>query len=203
MHNSIFTETSTLPFVLPSSSLIKQARLLANQLGAINNSHTKGRGNVAGYMGELADIQYLVGSDHVSHEEGEAKYKRDILYNGYTIESKTKRRMFDPRPDFEASQDRLSSHQNSDIILFNSITFGKELKPLFINGRKIKQYSHPLKIWLVGWVFREDFYKKAFKVKKGYVDPSNKNETSADKWNIFHKDLTPVTELLNIKNEKS
>jgi hypothetical protein len=203
MIDSIFTDINMPPFILPNKDMIAEARLLSKQLGVIRNSRTQGIGSVAGYMGELADVQYLVGSEHVSHEEGEEKYKRDILYKGYTIESKTKRRMFDPKPNFEASEDGASSHQNSDIILFNSITFGKELKPLSIDGRAIKQYANPLKIWLVGWISREDFYKKAFRVSKGYIDPSNQNYCSADKWNIYHEELNPLTELLNIKNEKS
>ena len=167
-----------LPF---DDRMIKDARGWSTSVGSIKNSITKGKGNAAGRLGEIALANYLL-VDTQDHKE------YDIIYKGKTIEIKTKRRTVAPLGFYEGSVARTSTHQNPDHYAFISLEFkdsgfyGKPAKGMKRRGGK--WYKNLQKIWLCGDIDAEEFWKKARLMKKGDRDKSNNFTTHVDMFNI-------------------
>tara|TARA_B100001063_G_scaffold198619_1_gene191235 strand:+ start:130 stop:660 length:531 start_codon:yes stop_codon:yes gene_type:complete len=164
-------------------SMIDNAIKKAEELGSINNSITSGRGNLAGYLAEIALTKYL-GCKNISCDKGRDKYDYDLIKDGRKIDVKTKRRTVDPKPFFEVSIAGTSKHQKTDTYAFISITF-KEKRGM---GSKAQYYGVE-SIWLCGFMSKEDYFDKAIFWKKGAVDPSNGFKVHADMYNIPISDL--------------
>ena len=73
-----------------NQKMIEKAQDWAKYLGSINNSITKGAGNLAGRLGELALANHL----GVCVEDDK---DYDLWYNGEKVEVKTKRRNVPPQ----------------------------------------------------------------------------------------------------------
>jgi len=159
-------------------SMIDEAVKKAEELGSINNSITSGRGNLAGYLAEIALTKYL-GCKNISCDKGRDKYDYDLIKDGRKIDVKTKRRTVDPKPFFEVSIAGTSKHQKTDTYAFISITF-KEKRGM---GSKAQYYGVE-SIWLCGFMSKEDYFDKAIFWKKGVVDPSNGFKVHADMYNM-------------------
>jgi len=159
-------------------SMIDNAVKKAEDLGSINNSITSGRGNLAGYLAEIALTKYL-GCKNISCDKGRDKYDYDLIKDGRKIDVKTKRRTVDPKPFFEVSIAGTSKHQKTDTYAFISITF-KEKRGM---GSKAQYYGVE-SIWLCGFMSKEDYFDKAIFWKKGAVDPSNGFKVHADMYNM-------------------
>lgn len=154
-----------LPF---NNQLIQQAQKWAEELGELNNSITKGRGNLAGRVGELAFARYLgvVLLDMKDY---------DLTYKGEKLEVKTKRRTATPLPHYDVSIPATSAHQRPDRYVFISLEFERK------SGRS---YYGLQKIWLVGDMGADEYFKKAHKYTKGVYTGSNRFLTLADMWNM-------------------
>lgn len=170
-----------LPF---TSSQVSRARKKAEKLGSLYNSITKGKGNLAGYLGEIVTAKYIEGK-LISCNKGSDKFKFDLKWNGKTIECKTKRRSVDPLPEYDASIADASTHQTPDIYAFLSITIDKKTK-------KIK------KVWLCGFITKEDFFNKAEFIKRNTWDKSNGFRCKQDMWNLPYSELAQDINLLDI-----
>jgi hypothetical protein len=175
--------------------MISEAQQKAKELGEINNSITKGGGNVAGYLGEASIANYIM-ANNVSCELGRSKYDRDLIkYRGESesgLEVKTKRRTANPKPYYDASIADTSKHQQPDYYLFLSITFGRSTKD---HPRK---YYDPLSVWFCGFMERDEYFKKAKLWKKGDVDESNDFTTKVDMYNLPYSELIDPKEFFNI-----
>jgi len=158
--------------------MIEEAREKAQSLGSINNSITKGGGNIAGYLAEIALNEYIKG-ENLSCSKGRLKYDFDLLKGQNKIEVKTKRRTVDPEPHYEVSIATTSEHQRPDFYAFISITFAKK------RGKGKSATYHGLKnIWLCGFLSREEFFSKAKFIRKGELDPSNGFICHQDMYNL-------------------
>ena len=149
-----------------TQEMIDQALQWANDLGGIKNSITKGRGNLAGRLGEVALANHL-SVDVQDHRE------YDLVYNGRSIEVKTKRRTVPPLGFYEVSVAKTSKHQNPDLYAFISMEFDRKE-----NG----SYFGLKNIWLCG--YSGDYFKKAKHMKKGDRDESNGFTTLVDMYNL-------------------
>jgi len=154
-----------LPF---NNQLIQQAQKWAEELGELNNSITKGRGNLAGRVGELAFARYLgvVLLDMKDY---------DLTYKGEKLEVKTKRRTATPLPHYDVSIPATSTHQRPDRYVFISLEFER---------KRERSYYGLQKIWLVGDIGADEYFKKAHKYTKGVYTGSNRFLTLADMWNM-------------------
>ncbi len=170
-----------LPF---DSGTISRAKQFANDLGKLKNSITGGAGNKAGYLGEIALADYLK-ADLVSNDS----YSFDIVYNGQSMEVKTKRRTIDPKKHFEVSVAETSRHQKPDLYAFISITFKTVL-----DFRGQKRYKNPVSIWLCGTYDAERYFENAKFVKVNEVDSSNGFKCLTNMYNL------PISELWIEKN---
>ncbi len=159
-------------------SMMDEAIKKAEALGSINNSITSGKGNLAGYLAEIA-LSADLGCKNISCDSGNEKYNYDLIKNNLKIDVKTKRRTVDPKPFYEVSIAGTSKHQKADVYAFISITF-KEKRGM---GSKAQYYGVE-SIWLCGFMSKEDYFDKAIFWKKGAIDPSNGFKVHADMYNM-------------------
>ena len=142
-----------LPF---DNKMIREATNWAENLGGIYNSITKGDGNYAGRLGELALTKHL-------SVEVEDHKDYDIIYEGKKIEVKTKRRAVEPKPDYTVNIAATSLHQKPDIYAFLSMEY--------LDRDSGGNYTDLLHIWLCGYKNSEQFFEEASFWPKGHPDP--------------------------------
>jgi len=145
----------------------KRAWRKAREMGVINNSIMKGDGNIAGFLGEEVANYFLCGIINNT-------YDYDIVTDDATWDVKTKRCTSPPKPYYDCSVANYNTNQKCDNYIFVRI----ENK----NGRWGRA-------WVLGWLPHEEYYKKARKLTKGEIDPSNGFVVRADCHNVAIKDL--------------
>jgi len=148
--------------------MVKSALNWADGCGSLKNSITKGKGNVAGRLGELAFASY-VGADIADD------YNFDLVLKGEKIEVKTKRRTVPPKDGYEVSVASTSLHQNPDRYVFISIRF---------KSKKGFNYYGLQDVWLCGDMSAKEYIEKSWVWKKGEMDESNKFVTLVDMHNM-------------------
>lgn len=150
-----------------------RASILANDLGELRNSITGGAGNIIGFIGETLLGQYL-GIEPVH------SYDYDfVLPDGRTVDVKTKATTVMPKADYDCSVAAYNTKQKCDIYLF---------------CRVLNNLS---KGWILGWVPREEFYERAERLNKGFLDKSNGFRVKANCYNIKINELYDVEKLKN------
>ena len=142
-----------LPF---DDKIIREATEWAENLGGIYNSITKGDGNYAGRLGELALAKHL-GVEVEDHKD------YDLIYNDSKVEVKTKRRATKPKPNYTVNIASTSRHQKPDTYAFLSVEYS--------DRDSGGNYSDLLKIWLCGYKFADQFFEEAEFWPKGTPDP--------------------------------
>ena len=143
-----------------SLEMLDAARQKAKELGKLNNSILKGKGNLAGFLGEQIALSFLGG-------EWQNTYEYDILLSdGEKVDVKTKQTSVTPLPEYDCSVAKYNTKQLCDSYAFvrvrNDFTVG----------------------WYLGKINKEDFLQKAVFMKKGDVDPSNNYRVRADCYNL-------------------
>ena len=151
---------------------IQEATLLANNMGTLQNSITKGQGNVHGFLGEIITSKFL--KSKLSNT-----YDYDIIYNNLKIDVKTKRVTTPPKDYYECSVASLNTKQLCDIYVFTRI-----LKDM-------------TKGWLLGYINKKDYFDKAILLKKGDIDPSNNWKLLTDCYNLPINKLNNIEKLIN------
>ena len=132
-----------LPF---DDKIIREATEWAENLGGIYNSITKGDGNYAGRLGELALAKHL-GVEVEDHKD------YDLIYNDSKVEVKTKRRATKPKSNYTVNIASTSRHQKPDTYAFLSVEYS--------DRDSGGNYSDLLKIWLCGYKSAEQFFEEA------------------------------------------
>lgn len=157
--------------IKPTEEQKKLAHKLANEMGSIKNSITKGEGNAAGFLAELVVASLL---------DGQAKSTKDydiITKDGKTIDVKTKRTKVPPRDYYECSIAKTSLHQNCDYYVFT---------------RCLPDGT----IYILGDCSKDNYFKKARELKKGQQDGDNGFIVKADCFNLPILELTNELRLL-------
>ena len=139
-----------------NQKMIGQASQWANDLGGIKNSITRGDGNYAGRLGELALAKHL-------SVEVEDHKDYDLIYNGEMVEVKTKRRATKPKSNYTVNIAATSKHQKPDKYAFLSIEYA--------DRDSGGNYSDLQYIWLCGYKSAEQFFEEAEFWPKGTPDP--------------------------------
>lgn len=140
-----------------NKSMIAEAKEWADDLGSIKNSITKGGGNYAGRLGELALAKHL----SVSELQDNSGY--DIIFNDKKIEVKTKRRATRPKNSYTVNVAKTSRHQKPDYYAFLSLEYADR-----DSGGNYSDLQH---IWLCGYKSQADFFDVAEFWPKGTLDP--------------------------------
>jgi hypothetical protein len=147
----------------------------SKKLGILNNSIRSGNGNLAGFLGEECVLNAISGSLKSN------TYDYDILIGDKRFEVKTKDRTVAPRPEYECSIPNYNTKQLADYYIFVSLL------------RKNNDY---LKGYVLGYMSKDEYFKKATLLKKGDIDKSNNFTVKADCWNL------KINELHQIKGNK-
>ena len=153
--------------------MLKEAREWASSVGGIKNSITKGEGNIAGRLGELAVSKYL----GVPIEDA---VDYDLIYKGERLEVKTIRRSVPPKPSYAANVSISSAHQSPDRYVFVSIEYDKRVK-----GKYVKL----LNVWLCGDKDAEEYMEQAYLEKRGKTNPFTGFVALRDQYVVEIKDL--------------
>jgi hypothetical protein len=150
----------------------QQAWRKSREMGKLKNSIMKGDGNIAGFLGEAVANEVLCGI--ISNT-----FDYDIMTDDTTWDVKTKRCTSPPKDFYDCSVADYNTTQDCDNYIFVRI----ENK----NGRWGRA-------WVLGWLPKDKYYKKARKLTKGQKDPSNGFIVRADCHNVAIKDLNKFEE---------
>jgi len=168
-------EPTTTPYYLTTvkipdakrRELLHEAANWSRSLGSLRGSIESGDGNVAGRFGELV-FQDLFGG-RIADE-----YDYDLVYNGFTIDVKTKRRTVGAKPHYEASIADWNPDQDCDLYYFMSVRVGDD------------PYRH---VDLLGYISPDDYHDAATFHEAGDRDPANGFRFSADCYNLPYNKL--------------
>ena len=129
--------------------MLADASNRAKELGILKNSISKGKGNVAGMLGEEIVLKVLGG-------KLKSSYDYDIIFpDGSTTDVKTKLTTVKPLPKYSCSVSAYNIRQKCD-----SYTFVRVKKDLTVG-------------WFLGSINKLDFFNEARFVEKGEIDPTN------------------------------
>jgi hypothetical protein len=173
-----------------TQEMIENAQSKAQRLGEINNSITKGRGNIAGFLGEEAVAAHF-GAEIVSCDAGDEKYNYDLWKNGKRIEVKTKRRTAPPLDYYDVSVAKTSEHQRPDLYVFVSLQFSRSQR---VDGHRL--YYGLQGVWVVGVAGPDDYFARAEFWAKGREDEANGFITKVDMYNLPINQLTAPSQVL-------
>jgi len=149
------------------------AQTKAEEMGKLHNSITGGNGNLVGFLGE-AIVANLIGTELIN------TYDYDLIYlDRIKIDVKTKRTDVRPQPYYECSVADFNTKQDCDWYVFTRI---------------LNSCSRG---WVLGFLPKKAFYKKASYHRKGDVDLSNYFIFKADCYNIKIEDLFPLSDIFN------
>src|SRR5687768_8114590 len=127
----------------------------ANIMGPLKNSITGGEKNLIGFLGEQIVAKYL-GIEALN------TYNWDMMYKDKYLEIKTKDTTAYPKGSYEVSVAGYNTTQKCDYYIFTRI-----LTDLSVG-------------WILGYMPRDEYYKKARKLTKGDIDGTNNFEVKAD-----------------------
>lgn len=131
--------------------MIDRASQRAEKMGEIKNSLLKGEGNLHGFLGEEMVLSLFPSCKL----KGTKNY--DIVLedeeNRFNIEVKTKRRNVSPKEFYTCHVSKTSTHQDPDVYFFCQVS-----------------KDPPYDAYVLGWLPKELFYKKAEFRQKGQLD---------------------------------
>ena len=143
-----------------TDSHIDRAKGLAEELGQLMNSITKGEGNLAGFIGEVV-VSDFTGSSHSN------TYDYDlVLPSGKTVDVKTKRTNYPPKDYYDCSVASFNTKQNCDYYSF------------------VRVKNDLSSAWILGFYEKLLYFQDANFHKKGEFDPDNRFTFKADCYNI-------------------
>tara|TARA_R110000824_G_scaffold199900_3_gene383954 strand:- start:27724 stop:28221 length:498 start_codon:yes stop_codon:yes gene_type:complete len=146
----------------------KRAWKKAREMGTIHNSIMRGGGNIAGFLGEEIANAIIDGITNNT-------YDYDITSkSGIKYDVKTKRCTSEPKPFYECSVANFNTKQKCDRYAFVRVEY------------KNKRWG---RAWVLGWLTHDDYFKKAHRLTKGEIDPSNGFMVRADCYNVAIQDL--------------
>lgn len=144
--------------------LSMEAKQEASKVGSLRGSIENGDGNHAGFLGEHAFIEVFGGERHNT-------YDYDILYDGWKVDVKTKRRTVDPKGYYEASIPDYNTEQDCDMYYFVSIN------------------TDTKSVWFCGFMPPSRFYEEATFHEEGDRNLDNGFRYKTDCWNLAYKEM--------------
>ena len=140
--------------------MLMNAMNKSKEMGQLNNSITRGQGNIAGFIGEEVARYVLKGAENNT-------YDYDLITDkGLRVDVKTKRTSVKPRDYYECSVAALNTKQDCDYYAF------------------VRVHNDMHTAWFLGVYPKESYYQDATFLKKGDVDPSNNFTVKSDCYNL-------------------
>ena len=151
--------------VLISDDIKQKAKKKAQDLGKLNNSITKGDGNISGFIGEFLAAEVMNGDVHNTFDYDV------VLKDGTKIDVKTKRTTVKPKDFYECSVAKYNTKQRCD-------------------GYAFVRVKNDLSVgWFLGYLSKDKYFNIAKSLKKGDIDPSNNFVVKADCYNVKISEL--------------
>ena len=135
--------------IVPTADDLKMASDRAAQLGVLPNSFTGGRGRMTGFLGEIAFGNYYKDCCYV----GDTSFTHDFVLDDWKIEVKSKSCSSKPKVEYNVS---VNGGENKEW-----------LNDIFFFTRVNSSYS---RVWLLGWMKRDNFIRRAEYRKAGESD---------------------------------
>jgi hypothetical protein len=148
--------------VTPEDIVISKIR--AEELGVLNQSILNGNGNLTGCIGETVVAKYL-GTDITGN------YDHDIVWNGLRMEVKSKLTSVYPKKEYECSVAAANPNQKCDLYVFTRVHVDMDTA------------------YILGYITKEDFFRKADRLYKGMVCGSNGFVVRENCYNVTISDL--------------
>ena len=145
-----------------TQTMIDRAIDKSIEMGKLNNSITRGEGNIAGFLGEEIANTIIQG-------DSKNTYDYDIVKDNITYDVKTKRCTSKPKPEYDCSVAAFNIKQKCDRYVFVRIENRGEI------------WS---RAWVLGWIEKDEYFKQSRFLKKGDFDPSNNYFVKADCYNL-------------------
>lgn len=140
--------------------MVSNAMKKAKDMGQLNNSITRGQGNIAGFIGEEIARHVLGGMEKNT-------YDYDLITEqGLRVDVKTKRTSVKPKDYYECSVAALNTKQDCDYYAF------------------VRVHNDMHTAWFLGVYPKESYYEHATLLKKGDIDPSNNFTVKSDCYNL-------------------
>lgn len=149
---------------------IKLAEKMSKSMGTLNNSITKGQGNIVGFLGEIIVAEYL---DIILDNT----YDYDLIYKNKKIDVKSKKVTTPPKSYYECSIAALNTKQKCDLYIFTRIT--KDLS----------------RGWILGYLDKEKYLNDSKLLKKDEIDSDNGWKVLTDCYNLPINKLKDIKEL--------
>ena len=149
---------------------IEIARKMSDSMGTLNNSITKGQGNIIGFLGEIIVAQHL--GIVLSNT-----YNYDLIYKDKKIDVKSKKVSTPPRDYYECSVAALNTKQKCNLYVFTRI------KNDLSEG------------WILGYLEKEKYLTDSKFLKKGEIDSDNGWKVLTDCYNLPINKLKDIKEL--------
>jgi hypothetical protein len=151
-----------------TKEMISKASELSKRLGSLKHSIRNGQGNIAGFLGEECVLRAF------PKAQRDNDYNHDLILDNKRLEVKTKDRTVVPRQYYECSVPAYNTFQDTDYYVFVSLL------------RKGDDY---VKGYIVGYMRKSEYYRKARHLKRGELDTSNNFIVKADCWNLQISEL--------------
>ena len=163
-----------------SQNMLDKAQKASDKLGVLRNSISQGRGNKAGYVGEYCVMDYLLNNKHDVVEDN--TYDYDFYLNTKNngklkIDVKTKTTGVKPLSYYDCSIAEYNTKQKCDVYVFTRILYSLK------------------KIWLLGWLPKQEYFNKSKFLKKGTVDEDNGYTVKASCYNLKIDELNLMENL--------
>lgn len=148
-----------------SDTDIEKATQLSEEMKVLRNSITKGEGNIAGFLGEIAALRVYGGE--IAHT-----YDYDLLLpDGRKADVKTKRTTAVPLPHYDCSIAAYNTKQNCDVYIFTRVNIDEK------------------KCWVLGHYDRDKYMEDARYLVKGQKDGDNWFTVKANCFNMTISEL--------------
>jgi hypothetical protein len=152
----------------------KRAWGKSKRMGKLHNSITRGKGNIAGFIGEEVANEILKGKI-------DNTYDYDIVGDdGTKYDVKTKRCTSEPKPEYDCSIAEANIKQKCDKYVFVRVEN--------INGKWGRA-------WILGWVDKTEYFEKAQHLERGQIDRSNGFMVKANCYNLKIHQLNKFEEI--------
>ena len=149
---------------------IQLAEKMSSNMGTLNNSITKGHGNIIGFLGEIIVAEYL----HIILSN---TYDYDLIYKNKKIDVKSKKVTTPPKSYYECSIAALNTKQKCNLYVFTRI------KNDLSAG------------WIVGYLDKKEYLDSSKFLKKGEIDSDNNWKVLTDCYNLPINKLKDIEEL--------
>lgn len=153
-----------------TQDMIESANSRSSKMGELNNSITRGQGNIAGFVGEEIVMDFA--REFYPYDiRLDDSYDYDLMWGRWRIDVKTKRTAVAPLDSYEASIAAFNTKQQCDAYVF---------------VRVMNDYSCG---YICGWEAKRTYFEKARFLRAGEYDNSNRWTCRADCYNVQYGNL--------------